>query len=971
MTSLPDSHSKSKQNPSKPIKMESNTNAKTQHPSLPPTNNKYRRWTAKILHKKHSLELSSNQSNNFSKDSNNNNLQNNDIKKKNPILKIDPNIANSTRRKSSSNTPNSLLSYVSTPSSSIIDHCKCCGTILSYPSNVSRIKCLTCNTHFTLKVDPENSSASDSSESPSLPALSPILNHHNNENKENNEPDKTNTPLLSYMALKEAFQLDEAIIRSLNLSDKERRLNSNSIHKLYKNVDNLIENSFKNFEVLNSCFRLDHRKSINYSSPNLNFMDLKKFYSLLIKLPSKRPIYKLLTYSSNLLKHPPMVMDFNQINWLLIILENPLLYESLIRKKSLSDHFNDVSYDIIKRVIGLITSLDRSVLKYLIHWWSRLPSNELLNKVDFVNLYITFHINRLYTHLLYDKLGKNLPLTDTEDDINFKNKLELKILQNLNENNNDSLLRSLGIINTNSSSSSSSNNNVKISINLYSDCWHLRTACQFMSLLFYANKRKHHKLDDSCFYNSLIDYINVKQDYDIWEFNNSFIEHEKNHNKNPESLTTDYLLMEKNKTYLGITVLNGVYKRSNFTLCSYPFLISLGSKISILEHDAKKVMGAKAEQAFISSIIEGGTTKPNDIYFKISVRRNHITNDSLRQIQSHPNDVRKLLKVEFIDELGIDGGGLKKEWFLLLTKELFDANKGLISYKNENKMAYFAILNDGNYNEELFYLLGVVLGMAIYNSIILDIKFPKVIYNKLSGHHSTLEDLAELEPSLVKNLKKLNKMSHIEDLNLNFEITITDIYDNVKKYELIPNGANIPVNDLNKSDYISRYYKFLLDDIVDKQFKQFSNGFKKIMGTNVLSLFTPFEIQKLVIGDDNVNDINKFDIELLKNITKFQNCSNNDPIVIWFWNYFKNLSLRNQKKLMRFITGSDRIPATGLATIQFKVSKLIEDDMGYSEKLPISHTCFNEICLWEYKSSEILKQKLDMAINESEGFTLK
>lgn len=820
--------------------------------------------------------------------------------------------------------------------------CNCCETILTFPISILRIKCLSCNTYFTLD--------DDFNHSPSSPQ--PFIFN-------------SNIPLASYISLKQAINKDEIYIKSLNISN-----NDEIINKLYKNVDDLLENSFTNLSIINKCFLLNLEKKISYNSPNLNFIEIKNFYNLLLNLPTKRPIFKLLTYFLYLLKHPPMNINFNQLNWLLIILEIPLLYESLIGKNSLSSHFNDICYDITKRIIGLLNSIDNNTRKYLIHWWSRLPINEFVHKINFINLYITFHINRLYTHLLIDKIqgsNKILNLKDTEDDINFKNNLKLKYLKNLNQNHDNSLLNSLGLLNN----SNKKFKNLKISINFYSECWHLRTASKVMTLLFIANKSKHGtKIDDSCFYNTLIDYINVKQDYDIWQFNNSFIEHEKNINLNPENFTTDLLLMEQNKTYLGITISNGVYKRSQFTLCNHPFLISLGSKISILEHDAKRVMGLKAEQAFISSIIEGNKLNDN-IYCKLIIRRNYITLDSLRQIQNHPNDLKKILKIEFVNEPGIDAGGLKKEWFLLLTKELFDSNKGLITYNNESNMAYFAIFNNQNYNHELFYLLGVIIGMAIYNSIILDIKFPKVIYNKLLGHHTTIDDLSEIEPSLSKNLKKLSKMKNIEDLNLNFEISIQDNNKEIKKYDLIPDGSNITVTDSNKLEYINKYYKFLLDDIVDIQFSQFSKGFKSIMGSNVLSLFSPSEIQKLIIGDDNLSETSKYDIEILKSITKFNNCSNNDPIIIWFWNYFSNLSLVDQRKLMRFITGSDRIPATGLTSIQFKVTKLIDNSNKTTERLPISHTCFNEICLWQYRSKEVLKQKLDLAINESEGFALR
>ncbi len=75
-----------------------------------------------------------------------------------------------------------------------------------------------------------------------------------------------------------------------------------------------------------------------------------------------------------------------------------------------------------------------------------------------------------------------------------------------------------------------------------------------------------------------------------------------------------------------------------------------------------------------------------------------------------------------------------------------------------------------------------------------------------------------------------------------------------------------------------------------------------------------------------------------------------------------------QKKLMRFVTGSDGVPATGMSTLPFKLSLLGSSD---SDKLPIAHTCFNELCLWQYRSKEKLESKLKWAVTESEGFGFK
>ena len=49
-------------------------------------------------------------------------------------------------------------------------------------------------------------------------------------------------------------------------------------------------------------------------------------------------------------------------------------------------------------------------------------------------------------------------------------------------------------------------------------------------------------------------------------------------------------------------------------------------------------------------------------------------------------------------------------------------------------------------NDGQFTLIGIVLGLAIYNNIILDVHFPMVVYRKLMSKKGTFEDLKDSQP---------------------------------------------------------------------------------------------------------------------------------------------------------------------------------------------------------------------------------
>jgi len=90
-------------------------------------------------------------------------------------------------------------------------------------------------------------------------------------------------------------------------------------------------------------------------------------------------------------------------------------------------------------------------------------------------------------------------------------------------------------------------------------------------------------------------------------------------------------------------------------------------------------------------------------------------------------------------------------------------------------------------------------------------------------------------------------------------------------------------------------------------------------------------------------------------------------VVQWFWESFQSANHRDQRKLLSFITGSDRIPAMGATNLVIKISCLGEDSMRF----PSARTCFNVLSLWKYSSREKLEDRLWRAVSESEGFGLK
>lgn len=128
------------------------------------------------------------------------------------------------------------------------------------------------------------------------------------------------------------------------------------------------------------------------------------------------------------------------------------------------------------------------------------------------------------------------------------------------------------------------------------------------------------------------------------------------------------------------------------------------------------------------------------------------------QIATKQKDLKKKLKVSFISEPGLDMGGLTKEWFLLLIRQIFHPDYGMFVYHPRSNCYWFSVAQIENLQE--YNLIGVLMGLAVYNSIILDLHFPTICYKKLLSppivpinvssvgiiRRPTIEDLAQIMP---------------------------------------------------------------------------------------------------------------------------------------------------------------------------------------------------------------------------------
>ncbi|XP_032574163.1 E3 ubiquitin-protein ligase Nedd-4 isoform X12 [Drosophila sechellia] len=374
----------------------------------------------------------------------------------------------------------------------------------------------------------------------------------------------------------------------------------------------------------------------------------------------------------------------------------------------------------------------------------------------------------------------------------------------------------------------------------------------------------------------------------------------------------------------------------------------------------------KQKYEYFKSHIRKPTNVPNK--FEIRIRRTSILEDSYRIISSvTKTDLLKTkLWVEFEGETGLDYGGLAREWFYLLSKEMFNPYYGLFEYSAMDN--YTLQINNGSglCNEEhlsYFKFIGRIAGMAVYHGKLLDAFFIRPFYKMMLQKPIDLKDMESVDTEYYNSLMWI-KENDPRILELTFCLD-EDVFGQKSQHELKPGGANIDVTNENKDEYIKLVIEWRFVARVKEQMSSFLDGFGSIIPLNLIKIFDENELELLMCGIQNI------DVKDWRENTLYKGDYHMNHIIIqWFWRAVLSFSNEMRSRLLQFVTGTSRVPMNGFKELygsngpqMFTIEK-----WGTPNNFPRAHTCFNRLDLPPYEGYLQLKDKLIKAIEGSQGF---
>ncbi|KAF9982370.1 hypothetical protein BGZ75_006242 [Mortierella antarctica] len=425
----------------------------------------------------------------------------------------------------------------------------------------------------------------------------------------------------------------------------------------------------------------------------------------------------------------------------------------------------------------------------------------------------------------------------------------------------------------------------------------------------------------------------------------------------------------------------------------------------------------------------------------VRVRRGYVLEDGYQNLgQLSASGWKNTIRVKFVnevgaDEAGIDQGGPFKEFMESFLEAGFSPNLNLFTTTTASmNMLYPSPTSHYTHpgtGLELFRLFGRMLGKAMYEGLLVEVKFANFFLCKILGRTVFLDEMRSFDEQVFKNLMFLKKYEgDVEDLGLTFSLD-EEVFGTHRTVELLRGGKDIEVTKDNRINYIFQVSDYKLNKQIQDQSRAFIEGFRSIIPQPWISIFSPQELHRVMAGEDV-----DFDVQDLRAHTDYQNgYFDQHPVIRNLWSVLDDFSSEEKRAFLKFVTSCSKPPLGGFKHLHppFSIRLVMNptttdhnhdgssaaaprqfgsgatraaptplghepdehgtpaamgvvksffggvlggggsgsgDSAGKKARLPTSSTCFNLLKLPPFSSKSVMKEKLRYAIMSNTGFEL-
>nr|AON96562.1 hect type E3 ubiquitin ligase [Bicyclus anynana] len=357
---------------------------------------------------------------------------------------------------------------------------------------------------------------------------------------------------------------------------------------------------------------------------------------------------------------------------------------------------------------------------------------------------------------------------------------------------------------------------------------------------------------------------------------------------------------------------------------------------------------------------------------KLHIRREHLLEDAFRRIMScTKKELQKgKLCVLWDGEEGLDYGGPSREFFFLLSRELFNPYYGLFEYSaNDTYTVHVSPMSAFVDNHhEWFRFSGRVLGLALVHGYLLEAWFTRALYRALLRLPPALEDVDALDAQFAASLRWLQSARCVSSLELTFAVSERLADGRVLERELKAGGRDVPVTERNKKEYLERLVRWRVERGVAEQSEWLVRGFHEVVDPRLVGAFDARELELVIAGAPEL------DVADWRNNTEYRGGYHDaHPVILCFWQAIDRFTNEQRLRLVQFVTGTSSIPYEGFSALRGSTGprRFCIERWGRIESLPRAHTCFNRLDLPPYPTPQLLHEKLLLAVEETNTFGIE
>lgn len=449
------------------------------------------------------------------------------------------------------------------------------------------------------------------------------------------------------------------------------------------------------------------------------------------------------------------------------------------------------------------------------------------------------------------------------------------------------------------------------------------------------------------------------------------------------------------------------------------------AKVVMLE----QLISKSSDENTIRFRVKRRPDQPLERIFSMQVKRESLIEDALDSLW-HIENQRILLplKVQILEEEeqyrwdgAQDVGGVSQEFFQLAISGAFHPDYGMFRPLTAPGAFWF---NPWSYEPlHKFEMLGTLMALAIHNGFVLPISLPLLFYWKLRISDARPEDfpIEDGWPDMFRAFRVLldSDEDAVDALCFEYsfrlppfagldELTPTESPAvDISKVALdnehwtpwktldwsreCPNHEYGPVTNANKHRFVSTWLHWLTKS-VDPQITAFAKGFHAVLPLSILQAVSAQALKALVEGEEHI------DSQLLKRTVPMNGFEDNKMYVDQFWSVVHAYRQEELRRLLKFVTANSRLPVGmtggtgGSGVCPFEVeSGGFDDAVSISsscanhrilviwpctrtdhllvpQRLPTASTCSRTLRLPRYSSTDLLRQRLQVALENDAGF---